>query len=124
MTTILIVEDDANFVETLRDNLAMRQVEIKTAASVTDALNVLEKLTPSIILLDIQLPDMHGFELCRILKKSSRLKDVPVILLSAKYTEPADRAEGMLAGANVFLSKPVNPDVLWEEIRYLLDKKS
>lgn len=124
MTTILIVEDDANFVETLRDNLAMRQVEIKTAASVIDALNVLEKLTPSIILLDIQLPDMHGFELCRILKKSSRLKDVPVILLSAKYTEPADRAEGMLAGANVFLSKPVNPDVLWEEIRYLLDKKS
>ena len=124
MTTIFIVEDDANFVETLKDNLAMRKVEIKTAASVTDALNVLEKWTPSVIILDIQLPDMHGFELCRILKKSPRLKDVPVIFLSAKYTEPADRAEGMLAGADVFLAKPVNPDVLWEEIRYLLDKKS
>lgn len=120
----MIVEDDSNFVETLKDSLAMRQVDIKTAASVTEALNVLEKLTPSVIILDIQLPGMHGFELCRILKKSSRLKDVPVIFLSAKYTEPADRAEGMLAGADVFLSKPINPDVLWEEIRYLLDKKS
>ena len=59
MTTILIVEDDANFVETLKDSLATRQVEIKTAASVTDALNVLEKLTPSVIILDIQLPDIY-----------------------------------------------------------------
>lgn len=124
MTTIFIIEDDANFVETLRDNLAMRQAEVHAAASGTEALNVLEKRVPSIILMDIQLPDMHGFELCRILKKSPRLRKVPVILLSAKYTEPADRAEGMLAGADVFLSKPVNTDVLWEEIRYLLDKKS
>lgn len=123
-TTILIVDDDPNFTETLKDGLAAKNVEVRTAGSGTGAVDILEKFIPSVIILDVQLPDMHGFELCRVIRKSSRLKNVPVILLSAKYTEPADRAEGMLAEADAFLSKPVNVEALWEEMKYLLDKKA
>ena len=121
--SILIIDDDGHFRETLTDALGLRAFKIHTAESGTGALKTLESSTPSLILLDVQLPDMHGFELCRMLKKSTRLKDVPIVFLSAKYVEPADRAEGLLAGADAYLSKPVNLEALWDEVRYLLDKQ-
>ncbi|MBI4656822.1 MAG: response regulator [Elusimicrobia bacterium] len=123
---LLIVDDDANFIETLKDSLKIDGWDIKIlpAYSVQDALNVLSKTTPSLIILDVQLPDMHGTELLKILKDSARLKAVPVIFISARYTEPADRTEALLAGAGAFFSKPVNVDNLKKEIKYLLDKKN
>jgi len=121
--SILIIDDDGHFRETLTDALGLRAFKIDTAESGTKALKALESSTPSLILLDVQLPDMHGFELCRMLKKSTRLKDVPIVFLSAKYVEPADRAEGLLAGADAYLSKPVNLEALWDEVRYLLAKQ-
>lgn len=122
-TSILIVDDDGHFRETLSDALSLRKLDVQSATSGAEALKSLEKSTPSLILLDVQLPDIHGFDLCRILKRSTRLRGVPVVFLSAKYTEPVDRAEGLLAGADAFLSKPVSLEALWEEVRYLLDKK-
>lgn len=124
MPSILVVDDDSHFRETLMDALGLKSFKVQTAESGTVALKALEKATPSLILLDVQLPDMHGFELCRMLKKSTRLKNVPVVFLSAKYVEPADRAEGLLAGADAYLSKPLNLEALWDEVRYLLDKSA
>lgn len=124
-TNILIVDDDNNFIETLQDGLKLKNVEaeIAVAKSAREALDALAKGVPSAIILDIQLPDMHGVEFLRVLRESARLKTVPVIFISAKYTEPADRSEAMLAGAGAFFSKPVDIDELWKELRYLLDKK-
>ncbi|MBI4425030.1 MAG: response regulator [Elusimicrobia bacterium] len=122
--TILVVEDDGHFRETLSDALALKRLKVKGVSSGKDAAEVLETETPSLILMDVQLPDTHGFDLCRRLKRSPRLKNVPIIFLSARYTEPADRAEGLLAGADAYLSKPVNLDVLWEEVNYLLEKSA
>lgn len=121
--SILVIDDDGPFRETLTDAMALKKFKVHSATSGADALKVLEQLTPSLILLDVQLPDIHGFDLCRILKRSQRLHGVPVVFLSARYTEPADRAEGLLAGADSYLSKPISLDALWDEVRYLLDKK-
>lgn len=123
-TSILVVEDDAHFRETLSDAMALRDVEVEVATSGQEAMSALERRLPNLILLDVQLPDTHGFELCRKLKSSPRTQGVPIIFLSARYTEPADRAEGLLAGADAYLSKPVNLDALWEEVNYLLDKNA
>lgn len=120
--TILIVEDDPHFRETLTDALALKRLNVRGVPSGRDAEEVLQGEAPSLILMDVQLPDTHGFDLCRRLKRLPRLKNVPIIFLSARYTEPADRAEGLLAGADAYLSKPVNLDVLWEEVNYLLNK--
>lgn len=122
--SILIVDDDGYFRETLTDALGLKDYRVQTVESGNKAMKALEKAMPNLILLDVQLPDMHGFELCRMLKRSTRLKNIPVVFLSAKYVEPADRAEGLLAGADAYLSKPVNLDALWDEVRYLLDKNS
>ncbi|OGS04602.1 MAG: hypothetical protein A3G41_01005 [Elusimicrobia bacterium RIFCSPLOWO2_12_FULL_59_9] len=119
---IMVVDDDAHFRETITDALSLKQIQVFSVACGQEAMRCLKDMTPSLILLDVQLPDVHGFELCRALKRHLKLKNVPVVFLSARYTEPADRAEGLLAGADAYLSKPVNMDTLWEEVRYLLDK--
>jgi len=121
-TTVLIVEDDSHFRETLMDAMALRNISARGAESGTEALQLLNAHTPSLILMDVQLPDIHGFDLCRTLKRSQRLQGIPIVFLSARYTEPADRAEGLLAGADAYLSKPVNLDTLLDEVNYLLDK--
>ena len=123
--SILIVDDDKNFIETLEDGLKLKNVdaEISVAKSAREALDVLAKGVPSLIILDIQLPDMHGVEFLRVIRGSARLKTVPVLFISAKYTEPADRSEAMLAGAASFFSKPIDIEELWKEIKYLIDKK-
>lgn len=120
-TTVLLVDDDAHFRETLADAMSLKDVRVESAGSVADARRALAERLPSVILLDVQLPDMSGVELCRQLKRDPRTKGVPVVMLSAKYTEPADRAEGLLTGADAYLSKPINIDALQEEIRYLVD---
>jgi DNA-binding response OmpR family regulator len=120
---ILVVDDDSHFRETLCDAMSLKKYMVHAATSGADALRALEELTPDLILLDVQLPDIHGFDLCRILKRSNRLCKVPVVFLSARYTEPADRAEGLLCGAEAFLGKPISLEQLWDEVRYLLDKK-
>lgn len=122
---LLIVDDDNNFIDTLEDGLKLKNVdaEINVARSAHEALEALSKILPSLIILDVQLPDMHGVEFMRIIRGAARLKDVPVIFISAKYTEPADRSEAMLAGGGSFFSKPVDIDELWSEVKYLLDKK-
>jgi len=123
--TILIVDDDKNFIDTLEDGLKLKNVEaqILVAKSAREALDALAEQVPSLIVLDIQLPDMHGVEFLRVIRESARLKKVPVVFISAKYTEPADRSEAMLAGAGAFFSKPIDIEELWKEIRYLIDKK-
>lgn len=121
---ILIVDDDNNFIDTLEDGLRLKSVdaEIRVAKSAREALDALAAAVPSIIILDIQLPDMHGVEFLRVIRESGRLKKVPVIFISARYTEPADRSEAMLAGAGAFFSKPVDVEELWKEVKYLLGR--
>jgi DNA-binding response OmpR family regulator len=121
---ILIVDDDKNFIDTLEDGLKLKNVDagITVAKSAREALDALAAEVPSLIILDIQLPDMHGVEFLRVIRESARLKKVPVVFISAKYTEPADRSEAMLAGAGAFFSKPIDIEDLWAEIKYLLAK--
>lgn len=121
-TSILVVDDDENFRETMTDAMSLKDVSVQGAMSGAEAKRRLNSHTPSIILLDVQLPDTHGFDLCRDIKRDARFKNVPVVLLSAKYTEPADRAEGLLTGADAYLSKPIKMECLLDEVRYLLDK--
>jgi two-component system phosphate regulon response regulator PhoB len=120
-TTVLLVDDDAHFRETLADAMSLKDVRVECAGSADAAKLALAGALPSVVLLDVQLPDVSGIELCRQLKRDPRTKGVPVVLLSAKYTEPADRAEGLLTGADAYLSKPINIEALQEEIRYLVD---
>ena len=120
--TLFIVEDDLHFRETFIDVMSLRGVDTFGAGSAGEALFALRTMRPSVIILDVKLPDIHGFELCRRLRRFEHLQKVPIIMISAstQYNDPRDRVEGVLAGAALFLSKPITMDQLWSENESLL----
>lgn len=120
--SIFIVEDDPLFRETFVDVMALRGVRASGAGSGAEALAQLKERKPDLIVLDVKLPDLHGFDLCRRIKRLDAFKKTPVVFLSAstQYNDPRDRVEGLLAGASLFLPKPITMDRLWQELEYLL----
>ncbi|OGR93772.1 MAG: hypothetical protein A2V88_05085 [Elusimicrobia bacterium RBG_16_66_12] len=115
---MVIVEDDDHFRETFIDVMSLKGVEVTGARNGDEAIKALKQTRPSVIIMDVQLPDVHGFDLCKRVKRLEGYKDTPVIFVSAssQYSDPRDRAEGMLAGASQFLPKPIAVEKLWAEI--------
>lgn len=116
--SVFIVDDDPGFRETFIDVMSLRGVNAKGAGSAAEGLRALRDARPSVIILDVKLPDIHGFELCRKIKKLDAHRNTPVIFVSAstKFNDPRDRVEGMLAGASLFLSKPITVERMLSSI--------
>ncbi len=119
---MFIVEDDDHFRETFIDVMSLKGVEVTGARTGDEAIKALKQQKPAVIIMDVQLPDVHGFDLCRKVKRLDSQKDTPVIFVSAstQYADPRDRVEGILAGADQFLPKPITVEKLWSEIELVL----
>jgi len=91
---MFIVEDDDHFRETFIDVMSLKGVEVSGARNGDEAIKALKQNKPCIIIMDINLPDVHGFDLCRKVKRLENQKDTPIIFVSAstKYSDPRDRA--------------------------------
>lgn len=122
--TICVIEDDAHFRETFADVMALRGVKVRGAATAAEGLAALQGPKPSVIVVDVRLPDMNGLDLCRRIRHIAELRGIPVILISAasRYNDPRDRVEGLLAGAAAFLPKPITIEDLWAEICAVLKR--
>ncbi|MFA6316061.1 MAG: response regulator [Elusimicrobiota bacterium] len=120
--SLFIVEDDDHFRETFIDAMSLSGVKVEGTRTGYEAIKALGKALPGAIIIDLQLPDIHGFDLCRILKKSERLKKVPIVFITAshQYNDPKDHAEMLLSGGAAFLSKPVTMEALRAEIGRIL----
>lgn len=121
---VYLIDDDAHFRETFLDVMSLRGVEAKSAASGVEALKELQLARPAVIIVDVRLPDIHGFDLCRLIRRMDGFQTIPLVLLSAsfRYNDPRDQVEGLLAGASIFLSKPITMENLWTEIESLLKR--
>lgn len=119
---MFIVEDDDHFRETFIDVMSLKGVEVSGARTGVEAIKALKQQKPSVIIMDVQLPDVHGFDLCKKVKRLDGHQDTPVIFVSAstQYSDPRDRVEGLLAGASQFLPKPISVERLWSEIELVL----
>jgi two-component system sensor histidine kinase/response regulator len=118
-TEILIVEDSPTQAEALNYILGNNGYRTSVAANGKEALELLGRLRPTIILSDIVMPEMDGFELCRKIKADDRLKEIPVILLTALF-EPEDVLKGLECGADNFLTKPYDEKYLLTRIHHVL----
>jgi len=116
MSKILVVEDDINLLETIKYNLVKEGYETLTAADGGEALEIARKGKPDLIILDIMLPVIDGFEVCRILRKETI---IPIIMLTARIDE-TDRIMGLDTGADDYMTKPFSIRELLARIRALL----
>lgn len=118
--SVLVVEDAPFFRRVLGDYLRRLGVtELHEAASGHAALQVLERLRPDLVCLDLVLPDVSGYDLCEYIRGSERLADVPVLMMSARNM-PADRAHADEAGATAYLPKPFTEEEFAQRVRQVL----
>jgi two-component system cell cycle response regulator len=118
-TRVLIVDDDPGSLEILAVALLDSGFSVRTAASAFEAIAEARRLRPSLVLADVVMPEMDGFELCATLKQDPNLGDVPVVLLSAAVTDRQDRERSASVGADDCLAKPVDLTGLVEILRRL-----
>jgi two-component system cell cycle response regulator len=119
---ILIVDDIPANLKLLDAKLTGEYFEVFAASSGPEALEAVKECQPDIILLDVMMPGMDGFEVCRRLKSSSETEHIPVIMVTA-LDQPKDRVQGLEAGADDFLTKPVNDLALFARVRSLVRLK-
>jgi signal transduction histidine kinase len=116
MSIILIVDDNASARETLVAMLENQQYRIELAEDGFHALQILQQLQPDLILLDVMMPGMDGFEVCRRIRAAPQLAEVPIIMLTA-LDDRASLLQGIEAGADDFLIKPVDRYELTARVR-------
>jgi len=102
---ILIVDDDLPSLNTLSSMLTTEGYEVRGVPNGQMALTVVENEPPELILLDVRMPEMDGYQVCRQLKEKEKYRDIPVLFLSA-LSEAADKVKGFEAGAVEYLSIP------------------
>jgi DNA-binding response OmpR family regulator len=118
-TTILVVDDERAYLQAVADVLHSRGYGVLKAGSAAEALEVLDVVTPELILLDVMMPEVDGLTLLRQLSDDPRFLGVPIVMATAK-TMPADRWSAWERGASAYLPKPFTYQEVTSLVEYLL----
>ncbi|OGR00857.1 MAG: DNA-binding response regulator [Deltaproteobacteria bacterium RIFOXYD12_FULL_55_16] len=120
--TILVVEDDENIQQLVGYNLAKAGFHVLYADNGEQALSVIKREKPELIVLDLMLPGLSGFEVCKLVRKDPKTRNLPIVMLTAK-SEENDMAMGLDLGADDYITKPFSPKVLISRIKAALRRK-
>ncbi len=116
---VLVVEDEADIATLLRYNLEKEGFRVNVAGDGEEALLLAGEQTPNIVLLDWMLPLMSGIEVCRQMRRNNKMRDIPIIMLTARGEE-SDRVRGLNSGADDYITKPFSPTELVARMRAVL----
>ncbi len=119
MAKILIAEDERDIRDLITFTLGFAGYEVVAAANGEEAVNLARQEVPDLVLMDVRMPRMTGYEACNVMKADEKLKDIPIIFLSAKGQDSEIQA-GLQAGAIEYLLKPFAPDQLTARIQAVL----
>ncbi|HZA27260.1 MAG TPA: response regulator [Actinomycetota bacterium] len=118
---ILVADDDAVILRLLQVNFGLEGFEVQTAIHGEDALQKAREMCPDVILLDVMMPGLDGWEVCRRLKEDEALTKTPVVFLSAR-AQDEDRQRGYDLGVAAYVTKPFDPARLIKLVRRLVDE--
>jgi len=113
---ILIIDDDPNALETMAAVLETRNYKVLTTPSGLEAITIAGKEKPDLIIMDVMMPQIDGFTLCKMIKEKEEIKDIPVILLTGKELI-GDTEKGFAAGASDYMIKPIDWDRFFLKIK-------
>src|ERR1700720_3731127 len=119
---VLVVDDVPANAKLLEARLTAEYFDLVTATSGAEAISICERAQCDILLLDVMMPEMDGFEVCRRLKANPLTHHIPVVMVTA-LDQPSDRVQGLEAGADDFLTKPVSDIALLSRVRSLVRLK-
>jgi DNA-binding response OmpR family regulator len=117
--TILVVEDDVDILQLVDHNLKLADFHVLAAQDGYEALSIAKKHLPQLVILDLMLPGLDGFEVCKELKRSPTTRNIPVLMLTARGEE-VDRIVGLELGADDYVVKPFSPRELVLRVRAIL----
>src|SRR3989304_7912838 len=121
MARILIAEDEPDIRELVAFTLRFAGHEVNTASNGEEAVQMASQLIPDLILMDVRMPRMTGYDACRVLKANDALKDIPVVFRSVQGQD-SEIATGLEVGAEEYLLNPFAPDQLTERVKAILVK--
>ncbi|HZM24661.1 MAG TPA: response regulator transcription factor [Anaerolineales bacterium] len=121
MAKILIAEDERDIRDLVAFTLRFAGYEVFAAANGEEAVEMAPKVNPDLILMDVRMPRMTGYEACKVMKANADLKDIPVVFLTARGQE-TEIQQGLDAGAEEYLLKPFAPDQLTTRVKAILAK--
>jgi DNA-binding response OmpR family regulator len=116
---VLVVEDEPDIIMLIQRSLSLKNFMVIQAGSGTQALEFFDQRTPDLVLLDIMMPDMDGFEVCQKIKAKPEGRNVPVVFLTVRSNEE-DIARSKSVGASGYITKPFDPFKLVDEIEKIL----
>ena len=117
---VLIVDDEKDLVDMLKLRIEAMGYEVYSAFDGQEGLAKAREIKPDLIVLDIMMPKMNGYEVCRFLKFDDEFKDIPIIMLTARGQE-ADKQLGEEVGADEYITKPFDSNELVEKIKSILE---
>jgi DNA-binding NarL/FixJ family response regulator len=120
---LLLIDDDPNLILLVKDYLEFRGYQVVTAENGQEALDVLQKETPDMIICDVMMPQMDGYSFVEHVRKDPRTSWIPVLFLSAKG-QSQDRVKGLNTGADVYMVKPFEPEELVAQVESSLKQAS
>ena len=121
LANILLVEDEKSIVTLIKYNLEKEGFKVFCSETGEDALKIIKEKTPDLVILDWMLPDTSGIDVCRQIKIDKKLKNIPVLILTAKG-EPDDKIKGLEVGADDYVTKPFNNKELLLRVKSLIKR--
>jgi two-component system alkaline phosphatase synthesis response regulator PhoP len=118
---ILVVDDEPSILETIKFHLEISDYDVLSAVDGMEALKLARTENPDLILLDLMLPKMDGYKVCKMLKMDRRFKTIPIVMLTAKAGS-VDEVEGYQSGADAYVKKPFDLEALGAVVEEMLEK--
>ena len=118
--TIVVIDDDAGIRDSLTDLLALEDWDCVVAETGQGGLDLVESVKPRLVVTDVQLPDISGYQVCQEMKRDPDSRHIPVVMITGRFTEPEDKVQGFESGADEFFAKPFDPFLFVARIKSIL----